>query len=207
MDVYDAILTRRTIRRYQQKPIDEKILEKLINAARVAPSAANLQPCEYIIVNEKSIVDRIFPCLKWAGYIAPAGNPPEGERPVAYIIVLLNRTWRKEGGEVDAAAAIENILLTALEEGIASCWLGSVDRAQVRQILSIPDYCIIDSVIALGYPNEQSVVEEMFIPSPSTSLRINGVEGQDSVKYWKDDSGLFHVPKRKLGTILHKNKY
>jgi len=191
MNVYEAILIRRTIRRYQQKPIDEKISDKLINAARVAPSAANLQPCEYIIVNDKSIVDQIFPCLKWAGYIAPAGNPPEGERPMAYIVVLLNRTWRKEGGEVDAAAAIENILLTALEEDIASCWIGSVDRDKLRQILTVPDYCAIDSVVALGYPNKQSVVED----------------SDNSIKYWKDDTGLFHVPKRKLETILHKNKY
>ncbi|MCX7917999.1 MAG: nitroreductase family protein [bacterium] len=191
MNVYEAIINRRSIRRYQQKPIDETILEKLVNAARLAPSAANLQPCEYIIVHDKAIVDQIFPCLKWAGYIAPAGNPPEGERPVAYIVVLLNRNWRKEGGEVDAAAAIENILLTALEEGIASCWIVSVDKPKVRQILNVPDYCDIDSVIALGYPNEKSVVEEM----------------TDSVKYWKDDSGIFHVPKRNLNTILHKNKY
>jgi nitroreductase len=191
MQVYEAILTRRTIRRYQQKPINEKILEKLINAARLAPSAANLQPCEYILVNEKNIVDQIFPCLKWAGYIAPAGNPPEGEQPVAYIIVLLNRNWRKEGGDVDAAAAIENILLTAMEEGIATCWLGAIDRDKLRQILGVPEYCAIDSVVALGYPNEKSVVEET----------------DETIKYWKDDTGLFHVPKRKLHTILHKNKY
>ena len=191
MDVYKAILNRRSIRRYQQKPIDDEILEKLINAARLAPSAANLQPCEYIVVNDKSVVELIFPCLKWAGYIAPAGNPPEGEQPVAYIIVLLNRTWRKEAGEVDAAAAIENILLTALEEGISSCWIVSVDKPKVREILSIPDYCELDSVITLGYPNEKSVVEDL----------------TDSVKYWKDDTGLFHVPKRKLESILHKNKY
>jgi nitroreductase len=191
MQVYEAILNRRTIRRYQQKPIDEKILEKLVNAAQLAPSAANLQPCEYIMVNDKSVVDRIFPCLKWAGYIAPAGNPPEGERPVAYLIVLLNRNWRKEGGEVDAAAAIENILLAALEEGIATCWLGAIDRDKLRNILNVPDYCIIDSVVALGYPNEKSVVEDT----------------DETIKYWKDDTGLFHVPKRRLQTILHKNKY
>jgi nitroreductase len=191
MKVYEAILNRRSIRRYQQKPINEKIIEKLINAARLAPSAANLQPCEYIVVTDKSVVDQIFPCLKWAGYIAPAGNPPEGEQPVAYIIVLLNRNWRKEAGEVDAAAAIENILLTAVEEGIASCWIISVDKPKVREILAVPDYCELDSVIALGYPNEKSVVEEL----------------TDSVKYWKDDTGLFHVPKRKLESILHKNKY
>ncbi|MFB3896438.1 MAG: nitroreductase family protein [bacterium] len=191
MKAYEAITTRRTIRRYQQKPIDEKILKKLVNAARLAPSAANLQPCEYIIATDKPVIDQIFPCLKWAGYIAPAGNPKEEERPVAYLIVLLNRNWRKEGGEVDAAAAIENILITAMEEGIATCWLGAIDRDKLRQVLNVPEYCAIDSVVALGYPLEKSVVEE----------------SDDTVKYWKDDTGLFHVPKRKLQTILHRNKY
>lgn len=191
MTVYDTIIKRRTIRRFQQKPIKEKTLEKLVNVARLAPSAANLQPCEYILVNEKTVVDQIFPSLKWAGYIAPAGNPKEGEQPVAYIIVLLNRNWRKEGGEVDAAAAIENILITAMEEGIATCWLGAIDRNKLRLVLNVPEYCDIDSVVALGYPNEKSVVEE----------------SDETVKYWKDDTGLFHVPKRKFQTILHKNKY
>ena len=66
MSVYKAILKRRSIRRFQKRKIPFGILRKLINAARVAPSAANLQPCEFIAVNKREIVDRIFPTLRWA---------------------------------------------------------------------------------------------------------------------------------------------
>ncbi len=191
MKVYEAICKRRTIRRFRQEPIPKGILEKLIKAARLAPSAANLQPGEYIVVDESSLVEQVFSTLRWAGYIVPRWDPPEGERPVAYIVVLLNKEKVKAGGERDAAASIENILLAALEEGIGSCWLGSIDREAVQGMLNIPEHCQIDSVVALGYPKESPVVEEM----------------KDSIKYWKDVKNILHVPKRKLEDILHWNKY
>ena len=191
MDVYEAICKRRTIRRFSREPVPKEILEKLIKAARLAPSAANLQPCEYIVVDEPSLVANVFSTLRWAGYIAPRGDPPEEERPVAYIIVLLNKEKVKAGGERDAAAGIENIVLAALEEGIGSCWLGSIERERLRSILNIPQHCEIDSVVAIGYPRESPVVEEM----------------KDSIKYWKDNKNILHVPKRRLEDILHWNKY
>ncbi len=191
MKVYEAICKRRTIRRFSQEPVPKEILEKLIKAARLAPSAANLQPGEYIVVDEPGLVEQVFKTLRWAGYIVPRGNPPEGERPVAYIVVLLNKEKVKAGGERDAAASIENIILAALEDGIGSCWLGSIEREALRGILNIPGRCEIDSVVALGYPNESPVVEEM----------------KDSIKYWKDDKNVLHVPKRRLQDILHWNKY
>lgn len=184
--VYDLILKRRTIRRFKQNSISDNILEKLVNAARVSPSAANLQPLEYIIVRDKKILDEVFTTLKWAGYIAPAGNPKEEERPPAYIIVLVNRKIKEHGGNHDSGAAIENIILTALEEGIGSCWLGSIDRQKLKDILNVPEHLDIDSVLALGYPNEEPVMEEM----------------KNSIKYWKDKDGILHVPKRKLSDII-----
>ncbi|MCK4326115.1 nitroreductase family protein [bacterium] len=191
MKVYEAICKRRTIRRFSQEPVPKEILEKLIKAARLAPSAANLQPCEYVVVDEPGLIEQVFKTLRWAGYIVPRGDPPEGERPVAYIVVLLNKEKVKAGGERDAAASIGNIVLAALEEGIGSCWLGSIERETLRGILNIPNRCDIDSVVALGYPKESPVVEEM----------------KDSIKYWKDDKNILHVPKRRLQDILHWNKY
>jgi len=191
MDVYEATTHRRTIRRYKQDKVPAATIEKLVSAARLAPSGANLQPCEYIAVTDQAIVDDLFTCLKWAGYIAPAGDPPAGQRPVAYIVVLINRTIKERGGDHDAAAGIENMLLVAHEEGLGSCWVGSVDRVRVAQILSIPPTREIDSVVAFGYPNERSVIEE----------------ATDSIKYWKDERGVMHVPKRPLKDILHSNKF
>ena len=189
--VYETICQRRTIRRFQQKPLPEDLLERLVNGARLAPSGANLQPCAYIVVDEPGLVDDLFSCVRWAAYIAPAGDPPPGERPVAYIIVLVDLARKKTGGEVDAAAAVENILLAAWEEGVGTCWLKSVDRQRVGKILGIPELVTVDSVIAMGYPNEQPVVEEM----------------QGSVEYWKDGEGILHVPKRRLKEMFHRNGY
>jgi nitroreductase len=189
--VYEKICNRRTVRRYQIKVIPLEILIKLVNAARLAPSGANLQPCRYIIVNEQSQVDCLFPCLKWAGYIAPEGDPPVGERPVSYIVVLIDEALKKKGGEVDAAAGIMNIILAACEDGIGSCWLGSINRKEIKNILRIPHHIKVNSVIAFGYPKEQPVVEEL----------------KDSIKYWKDKRGTLHVPKRNLEDICYKNIY
>ena len=91
LSVYRTIAARRTIRRFTQKPITKSILRNLLNAARLAPSAANLQPLEFIIVSRKDVCARIFPYLRWAGYILPCGTPPRDKRPVAYIAVLVNR--------------------------------------------------------------------------------------------------------------------
>lgn len=176
MSVYKIILKRRTIRRFKSDPVPSDLLERLVNAGRLAPSGANLQPLEFIVVNEPEMVDKVFPTLKWAGYIAPAGNPPEGKRPTAYILVLVNTEIKSGNGSVDAAAAIENIILAALDEGVGSCWLGSIDRNQLRSIFKIPQHYQIDSVLALGYPDEAPVVED----------------AKDSIKYWKDEPDPRH---------------
>jgi nitroreductase len=191
LSVYELIVRRRTIRRFKQEELSEKLLKKLVNAGRLAPSGANLQPLEFIIVNKTELADQVFPALKWAGYIAPAGNPPEGKQPMAYIIILVNSEIRSQGGEVDAAAAIENMILTALEDGIGSCWLGAINRDQLRKIFNIPQKYRVDSVLALGYPDESPVVEE----------------AADSIKYWKDENAILHVPKRKLSDIVHYNAF
>jgi nitroreductase len=191
MNVYEATIKRRTIRRFKQKPIPFETLKKLVNAGRLAPSSANLQPIEYIVIDGSDLVEKVFGTLKWAGYISPAGDPPPGERPVAYIIVLADKKKNPGNCERDAAAAIENMILVAMEEGIGSCWLGSIDINKLTDILELPEHIKIDSVLALGYSNESPQIEEI----------------KDSVKYWKDDKDVLHVPKRTIDDVLFYNKY
>jgi len=191
VSVYDLIVKRRTIRSFEQKPIAPDLLKKITNAGRLAPSGANLQPLEFLVITEQSLLGKVFATLKWAAYIAPAGDPPSDKRPTAYIIVLINTEIKKEKGEVDAAAAIENMILTALEEDVGTCWLGSINRQEIRGLFSIPDNYRIDSVVAFGYPSEFPVVEV----------------ADNSIKYWKDENGLLHVPKRRLEDIVHFNKF
>ena len=156
----------------------------------MAPSAANKQPLEYIIVSDPDLRDKVFEALKWAAYIAPEGTPKEGEKPTAYIIVMVNNKQKIADFARDVGAAAENIILTALEEGIGSCWLRSVDRKKVCDMFQLPEHIEVDSVLALGYPGETPVMVEM----------------TDSIKYWRKD-GVHYVPKRRLDDILHINKY
>jgi len=193
MDVWEAIKSRRSVRRFRQEAISTEALLKLAEAARCAPSASNRQPLEFVIVNTEEQTALVFAQLAWAGYVQPRRNPPAGKRPVGYIAVLIDpEKAMAQFGKVDAAAAIENILLTAQGMGIGSCWLGSINRDKLKEILEIPDKYDIDSVIALGYPDETPVMEDC--------------KG-DSIKYYLDDKDTLHVPKRALRSITHINKF
>lgn len=185
--VYKAIITRRTIRRFKQKPIPLSILKRLINAARLAPSAANLQPLEFIIIIDKAASAKIFPQLRWAAYISPQGIPEPGKRPVAYIAVLVNKQKAApQYAAYDVGAAVQNILLAAWDLGIGTCWIQSIQRDKIRGILNIPEDLTLDSIIALGYK----------LQAPKTEPLRN------SVKYWKDAKGKLHVPKRSIQQII-----
>ncbi|MGQ9801119.1 MAG: nitroreductase family protein [Candidatus Saccharicenans sp.] len=190
-NLLDLIKRRRTIRQFRQEEIPENVLLELADMGRLAPSAANMQPLEFLVVHEPEARKRVFPQLRWAAYINPAGNPQPGQEPTAYILILVNTKIRQNGYEYDVGAAAENIILGALTRGIGSCWLISVDRDRLKNVLEIPDDYKIDSVLALGYPAENPMVEDF----------------QGSVKYWKDEAGVLHVPKRRLSEIVHLNRF
>lgn len=191
MSIYETILRRRSIRRFKNVEIPYEVLEKCVNAARVAPSARNLQPWEFIIVDKEDLRRQVFGTLGWAGYIKPKGDPPPGEQPKAYIVILVNTDISSEGFDHDIGIAAGYITLVALEHGIGTCCLRSINRDKLKQILNIPDTHIITLVVALGYPNESPVTEEF----------------TGSIKYWKDELDTLHVPKRKLADIRHRNGY
>ncbi len=190
MDFMDIIKTRRSIRIFEQRPIDHEILIELLEAARRAPSAANLQPLQYILIEAEQTKNKVFAQLNWANYVKPLRNPSKSQQPAAYIVVIYDEKISPLA-KVDAAAAIENIILTAWSKGIGSCWVGSVNRENVRKALQIPPNLTIDSVIALGYPAEQPKMENV----------------QTSIKYYLDENDVLHVPKRKLRNIAHQDKF
>ena len=191
MSLYDLILSRRSVRQFKPDSIPQEILRDVVNSGRLAPSAANRQPLEFMIVDREDKKEQVFPYLKWAGYIAPDGNPKLGQEPQAYIVILVNTAIREKGFEWDSGAAIENMILAAWEKGIGSCWIISMDKERVKKTLGVPDTHKIDSVLALGYPAETPVTEDLV----------------DSVEYWKDNEGCLHVPKRKLSDVIHVNEF
>jgi nitroreductase len=191
MTLHELILKRRTIRQFGPRPVAADALERIVNAGRLAPSAANQQPLEFIAVDREDLRAKIYPGLKFAAAIAPAGFPRPGNEPKAYIVTLVNTKIREKMFEYDVGAAMENMSLAALAEGIASCWLLSVDRPPIAELLGIPPDYKIDSVLALGYPAQVSKEEVL----------------TDTPKYWQDEDLTFHVPKRPLAAVLHINKF
>jgi nitroreductase len=192
MEIYGTIISRRTIRKFRQDRIDRKILKKMINAARLAPSAANLQPLEYLIIDEDKLKEKIFHTIAWAGYIKPEGDPGEGEKPAAYIIILANKKINP-APERDIGASVENMNLVAEEEGIGCCWVGAFKKKEINQIINIPENLTAELILAIGHPKENPVSED--------------IQKGASIKYYKDNSGKLHVPKRSFEDIVHLNKF
>jgi len=182
--------TRRSIRQFNQDPISQDIIEKCVNAARLAPSARNLQPIEFAYIDELELVQQIFPLTRWAGYINPNGNPKQGQEPVSYLTVLVNKEIYDANYKYDIGAMVENFILSTWSYGIGSCWILSVNRNKLRDVLNISDKYEIDCVVALGYPAEDPMCEDT----------------DNNIKYYKDDNDRLHVPKRKMEKIYHLNE-
>ncbi|MBD3352489.1 MAG: nitroreductase [Candidatus Lokiarchaeota archaeon] len=186
MDFEELVYKRRTIRRYKEKEVPIEILKKLVDYGRVAPAGANIQAVEYVIIKNEQTRKSLFPLVRWAGGLPKnMRTPEEGRRPMAYIIVLVNLEIKK-GADHDIGAAVENILLGAANEGLGACWMGAIDRKKIRKLLEIPKKYKIEHVISIGYPDETSQIESF----------------DGTFKYWKDDAGNMHVPKRSLEDII-----
>jgi len=182
------IKSNRSCRRfYQDEAISLDTLKGLVNLARMSASAANLQPLKYVPANEPQKNAAIFSCLAWAGYLTDWPGPAEGERPAAYLVILGDTAVTKNFG-CDHGIAAQSILLGARAKGLGGCMLGSIHKDRLRELLNLPERYDILLVIALGKPREKVVLEEV------------GPEG--SIKYWRDEQGVHHVPKRRLEDII-----
>jgi nitroreductase len=198
MDVYGVVTRRRSIRKFKEKPVAYEILEKCVDAARLAPTAMNCQLCEYVIVDDEKLLPQV---LNTINSLSGVPKPEEGwsgeQRPKAYIITLINTELESEIGvgrantHYDVGLAMENIILVALEQELGSCTMTGINRSKLRQLLNIADKYEIAMTLALGYPDENPLIEV----------------ATDSIKRWVDKKGIRHIPKRKLQDIIHRNKF
>ena len=199
MDIYEAATKRRSIRRYKDKAVPYEVLEKCVNAGRLAPSGRNRQLWEYIIVDDEQLLPKIFDggIKTWAGIERKKGDPLPEKLPKAYIIILINSALEAEFGAqrrvatLDVGLSAENMILVALEQGVGTCPIIAFDENELKQVLNIPDNYDVAMVLVLGYPDESPVQEISTGP----------------IKTWVDDQGVRHVPKRRLEDILHRNKF
>ena len=189
--IAELVATTRTVRRFQEKrTLTQEVLRELIDLARLGGSARNGQPLKYQIVTEELLRADIFPLLGWAGYLKDWQGPAPGERPPAYIICLLDRRLLK-GSESEArfdlGIATQNLLLGAAARGIFGCRIGSFSP-KINELLDLDAQYKVLLVLALGFPAEQVVLEEI------------GADGD--VRYWRDAQQVHHVPKRRLDDII-----
>lgn len=185
----DLVRKNRSYRRFfQNVSIPQYILEELVDLARLSPSARNAQTLKFFISCDAETNERIFPTLSWAGYLKDWNGPTEGEKPSAYIIIF-NDTTISDNYFCDDGIAAQSILLGAVEQGFGGCIVGSVDRLKLAEELKIPDHLKIVEVIALGKPREEVAIEEM---------------KDGDMKYWRDEKGTHHVPKRPLEELIVK---
>jgi len=184
----DLILKNRSCRRfYQEVAVEQETLRELVDLARCSASAANRQPLKYVLSCDPAKNAVIFSYLGFAGLLKDWPGPSEGERPSAYIIILLDTEIGKSAG-CDHGIAAQSILLGAREKGLAGCMHGAVQRDELSKALRIPPRYEILLVLSLGKPKEKVVLET--------------VKSDGNTSYWRDSKGVHHVPKRPLDDII-----
>ena len=186
----DLVRSNRSYRRfYQDVTTDMGTLRELVDLARLTPSGSNKQPLKYIISNQPEKNAIIFSHLGWAMQLKNWGGPPEGERPAAYILIL-HDTQVSDSPGCDQGVAAQTILLGAVEKGLGGCMLGSVrmKKESLCQSLKIPPRYDVLLAVALGKPKEKVIIEQM--------------NPDGDTKYWRDNIGVHHVPKRRLEEII-----
>ena len=185
MDSFEAIMKRRSIRKFERKEIPVDTLKKLVELGSMAASGMNVQPIKYIIATGDT-ASKIFPNTRWAGYLKGKGSPSFEERPSAFILVLNDNQLRKSGYELDAGAVVQNILVAAHAIGIGTCWLGAIDYEKISEIAHVDKRYKLISAVAVGYSAQKSISEP----------------AEEDIKYYLDDEEVLHVPKRGLDEII-----
>jgi nitroreductase len=143
----DTILSRRSIRRYEEKAIPNEVLSKILEAGRQAPSAANRQPSHFIVVTDDNIKKELSKGL-FNRFIKDAPVTIVGCAKAGNI---LTGKWSL----VDTTIALQNMVIAAWTMGVGSCWIGDFKEDRVKQLLKIPDSWKVVALVSFGYPAEQ----------------------------------------------------
>lgn len=182
----EIVKKNRSYRRfYEDKAITKDTLMELIDIARLTPCGANRQLNRFMVSCTPKENEKIFECLRWAGYYKDWDGPEEGERPSAYIIILgpndVNTTC-------DEGIIGQTIMLSAVEQGMGGCFIGNIDRKKLSENIHIPESYAVKLVLALGYPKENVIIDD--------------ISKDDDIKYYRDENQNHHVPKIKLEDLV-----
>jgi nitroreductase len=150
MNVMEAIKTRYSLRNYQNKPVEQEKLDAILEAARIAPSARNVQEWRFIVVRDENTRKALSKAAKNQVFVA--------EAPVVIACCAVKTDYIMTCGQlaypIDLAIAIDHMVLKAIEEGLGACWIGAFYEDQVKDILKIPKEVRVVQMLILGYPSK-----------------------------------------------------
>jgi nitroreductase len=152
MDVYEAITARKSVRAFESREIPEEVLLRLLEAARLAPSASNRQEWRFVVVRDAATRKDLARAAKGQTFV--------GDASVVLACCAETDGHTMACGQacypIDVAIAIDHITLCAVSEGLGTCWIGAFDEAQVKQILGIPPTVRVVELLPIGYPKDAS---------------------------------------------------
>ena len=157
MDFYEVIRTRRSVRSFKKDPIPEKVLNRVLEATRVAPSGSNLQPWKFILVRDETLKQKMISACNDQKFVADA----------PLIIVACGQKLSINRGEymgemsmlLDVSIAFTHLILSARAEGLGTCWIGAFNNDEVKKLLEVPDEYEVVAATPLGYPSEDVFTE------------------------------------------------
>jgi nitroreductase len=142
MDVIEAIMRRRSVRKYDPRPVAEDVLARVLEAGRLAPSASNIQPWHFIVVKDQALREKLTDG-RWAKFLK--------DSPVV-IVGCGDTKASPEWHVVDTTIALTHMVLAATAEGLGTCWIGSFFEDKVKEALDIPGHMTVVAMLAVGYP-------------------------------------------------------
>lgn len=150
MDIMEAIESRYSVRRYKEKEVEEEKLNKILEAARLAPSAGNRQEWRYVVVSDKEKIQRLMAASTNQRFV--------GEAPIVIAACAETDNHLMACGQlcypIDVAISIDHMTLVAVEEGLGTCWIGAFYEDQVKDILGVPEKIRVVELLTLGYPDD-----------------------------------------------------
>jgi len=170
MNVSEAIKRRRSIRAFEEKPIEEDKLLRVLEAGRLAPSAKNRQEWRYVLVKDKEVRRKLAVACNNQYFIAEAPVVVVGcATMIDYVL-----TCGQPAYTIDVTISMDHMSLQAVEEGLGTCWIGAFKEDEVKRLLNVPPEMRIVEVMPLGYPK--------FQPDPKPRMRLNEIITYDKYR-------------------------